>query len=251
MKLRIVNRGRFEIFLGLVFVVICLVVLGVHEKMNPQISEEEFLNKTYLETPYTTETAVSPQAIVVPVVNSTTQKVESIGYDALTNREAAKIALEHKRVKSSIANKVLKESEKRSIRADLIFSIIELESEYNHKEINPSSGATGLMQVMEETYYDMNPKGKHFRRDMLNPYKNIETGTKTLHTKLKICKGNLYKALCSYGGARSKKAKRRYMRQLSDAYERLYDKPLEEAMAEIEIEWNIKHRGDKIFASFT
>ena len=250
MKLRIKDKERFKMFLGVCFILLGLVVLGVHERMNPRQSEEEFLNKTYLETPTqtTTETAVSPQAIL-PVEKSTL--IPEVRYSVMSNRDAVKLALKKKHIKSSIANKVLKESERRALRADLIFSIIQLESNYKPKCINPSSGATGLMQVMEETYYDMRPKGKHFRRDMLDPYKNIETGTKTLHVKMKICKGNLYKALCSYGGAKSKKAKIRYMRQLSEAYESIYHRPFSEVMEEIELEWNIKHRGDEVFASFT
>ena len=247
-RIRIKDKTRFEISISIVFICLSLILLGVHERMNPRISEEEFLNSTYLETPSTTESAVSPQTRA-SVEKST--PVPEVRYSAMSSRDAAKLALKKKHIKSSIANKVLKESERRAIRADLIFSIIQLESEYKAKSINPSSGATGLMQVMEETYYDMNPKGKHFRRDMLNPYKNIETGTKTLHVKMEICKGDLYKALCSYGGAKSKKAKKRYMRQLAKAYESIYHRPFSEVMDEIEMQWNIKHRGDKVFASFT
>lgn len=130
---------------------------------------------------------------------------------------------------------------KYGIRADLVLAIANLESEFNPREVNPESDATGMMQVMRGTYYDMKIKHKDFKSDMLNPDFNVETGTKVIHTYLKENKGDITKALYHYGGCASAKGKRKYMRQLNNSFKALYGYSFDKVKHDIAREWLLKN----------
>jgi len=66
-----------------------------------------------------------------------------------------------------------------NVPADLIHSIIDVESNYNHKAVSPK-GAVGLMQLMPET------AKKYGVHDLYNPRQNIEGGVKYLKDLMKL-----------------------------------------------------------------
>lgn len=82
----------------------------------------------------------------------------------------------------------------------LIFSIIKAESDFD-EEAKSSSGATGLMQLMEATATEIANKIDEpliEAESLLNPEKNIMIGTKYYAELLKMYDGNMLLALTAY-----------------------------------------------------
>lgn len=65
------------------------------------------------------------------------------------------------------------------VPAELVHSIIDVESNYNHKAVSPK-GAMGLMQLMPET------AKKYGVKDIYDPRQNIEGGIKYLKDLMKL-----------------------------------------------------------------
>lgn len=70
-------------------------------------------------------------------------------------------------------------SSKYDVPLDLVHSIINVESNYNHKAVSPK-GAVGLMQLMPET------AKKYGVKNLYDPKENIEGGVKYLKDLMKL-----------------------------------------------------------------
>lgn len=95
---------------------------------------------------------------------------------------------------------VYKYSEENDIDPLLTFAIIKVESKFN-RNIKSSSGALGLMQLMESTAIEMaNEIGQEvvIKESLYNPETNIKIGTKYFATLLKHYDGNELLALAAY-----------------------------------------------------
>lgn len=82
----------------------------------------------------------------------------------------------------------------------LIFSIIKAESNFN-KDAKSSSGAQGLMQLMESTATEMANKIEEpliKQEDLFQPEKNIMIGTRYYSELLNLYDGNMLLALTAY-----------------------------------------------------
>ena len=76
-------------------------------------------------------------------------------------------------------------SEKYALERSLVYAVIECESSFNEKAVSPT-GASGLMQLMPETFDWILPKkGSKEERDIFSPRQNIEAGCKYLSYLLK------------------------------------------------------------------
>lgn len=77
------------------------------------------------------------------------------------------------------------------VPADLIHSVIKIESNYNERAISPK-GAMGLMQLMPETarYYGVN--------DPFNPVENIKGGVLYLKDLIRLYQGQTAHVLAAY-----------------------------------------------------
>lgn len=95
---------------------------------------------------------------------------------------------------------VYKYSEENNIDPFMTFAIIKVESKFN-RNIKSSSGALGLMQLMESTAVEMaNQLGEEVivKESLYNPETNIKIGTTYYATLLKHYEGNKQLALAAY-----------------------------------------------------
>ena len=85
----------------------------------------------------------------------------------------------------------------------LVIALIWKESAFNDAAINPSTTATGLMQVTKGAVDDVNnntPQGIHFSYDdRQDAAKNIECGTYYLDLRIGWANGDVKKGLEGYG----------------------------------------------------
>lgn len=91
-------------------------------------------------------------------------------------------------------------AEENEIDPFLIFAIIKAESNFN-RNIESSSGAIGLMQLMESTAIEMaNEIGEEVvvKEALYNPKTNIKIGTNYYSYLLEHYEGNMYLALAAY-----------------------------------------------------
>lgn len=81
----------------------------------------------------------------------------------------------------------------------LVFSVIKAESNFN-KNVVSSSGAVGLMQLMEKTALEQaNNLGKEYEyKDLYNPEINIQLGISYLSELVNRYNGNIYLAITAY-----------------------------------------------------
>jgi soluble lytic murein transglycosylase-like protein len=82
-------------------------------------------------------------------------------------------------------------SEKYGVDADLVFSVIAAESNFNPKAIS-RRGARGLMQLLPTTAARLGVK------DIFDPGQNIDAGTRYLRDLLKSYRGDLAMTLAAY-----------------------------------------------------
>lgn len=113
-----------------------------------------------------------------------------------------------------------------NVDPNLIYAIIKQESKFNNNAIS-HSGAKGLMQLMDDTAYDMarktdsiNPK----QYDIFDPQTNIFLGTKYVSYLTNHFDGNYYLAIVAYNagmGNTKEWLKRKYSdyKTFSDVYE--------------------------------
>lgn len=95
-------------------------------------------------------------------------------------------------------NKVCKSYE---IAPEIVFSMIEKESNYNFKEIGDEGDSEGLMQVQRQHHEErMSRLGC---TDLFDPYKNVLVGVDYLAELLTYYDGNLEKALTAYNAGPS------------------------------------------------
>ena len=118
-----------------------------------------------------------------------------------------------------------KQCEKRNVDTKLMMAVYKGESEFKPKLINPSSGASGLGQITEETYNDIHYSyfkndGTTFK-DMLNPYTNIKYTVVRMRMALDDTNSKMA-ALHSYGGCVSQNKKDIYIRYINKQYKSLY-----------------------------
>lgn len=94
---------------------------------------------------------------------------------------------------------VYKFSEENNIDPALTFAIIKAESNFDEKVVS-SSGAIGLMQLMEKTGMEQSKKmEKNYQyKDLYNPEINIELGTAYLAELINRYNGNYYLAITAY-----------------------------------------------------
>lgn len=84
----------------------------------------------------------------------------------------------------------------------LVYAVIQTESKFDAKAVS-SSGAIGLMQLMEETARECNEKeglGYDIPGDLKNPEANIHIGCYYLSRLLEIFDGDKELALIAYNG---------------------------------------------------
>lgn len=106
---------------------------------------------------------------------------------------------------------------------ELMVCLYDLESEFDPKSVNPSSGAIGLGQMLPSTFRWMRKVVKDGSRlkDLKNPNINIRYTTKLMSINIKERK-TLRKALYSYGGCVSKVNKRNYIKAINNRLHKYY-----------------------------
>ena len=88
-------------------------------------------------------------------------------------------------------------SEKYKVESSLVYAVIEVESNWNHKAIS-KKGAKGLMQLMPSTAKDMKVK------NLLDPEENIEGGIRYLRYLLDRFNGDITLTLAAYNSGPTK-----------------------------------------------
>ena len=123
-------------------------------------------------------------SLVVTVANATSANLTDVIKSKYPNANTVEI-IPH----------VMKHSEAKGLDPAIVMSIIELESGFNPKAVNPKSGASGLMQIMMR--YSQN----RFRKptDVFVTQENIRVGTEILRMWI-VNTGNLDRALLRYSG---------------------------------------------------
>jgi soluble lytic murein transglycosylase-like protein len=86
---------------------------------------------------------------------------------------------------------IRKTSEKYGVDADLVFSVVAAESNFNARAVSRRN-ARGLMQLLPETAKRLGVK------DIFDPAQNVEAGTRYLRDLLKLYQGDLVLALAAY-----------------------------------------------------
>jgi Transglycosylase SLT domain len=86
---------------------------------------------------------------------------------------------------------IRKAAEKYSVDADLVFSVVAAESNFNSKAISRRN-ARGLMQLLPETARRLGV------RDIFDPAQNVDAGTRYLRDLLKLYQGDLALTLAAY-----------------------------------------------------
>ena len=112
-------------------------------------------------------------------------------------------------------------SKKYNVRRELIWAIIKVESNFDHRAVSPK-GAKGLMQLMPATANDMGLKNP------FDPYRNVEAGSRYLGILLKRYGGDITKAIAAYNagmahvdrykGVPPFKETQNYVSMVKDAY---------------------------------
>ena len=92
---------------------------------------------------------------------------------------------------------VLAAASRYGVDAELISSVMEVESHFNPKAISPKN-ASGLMQLLPETAARLGVK------DIFDPKENIDAGTHYLHDLLQLYKNDLTLALAAYNAGPDK-----------------------------------------------
>jgi soluble lytic murein transglycosylase-like protein len=82
-------------------------------------------------------------------------------------------------------------AEKYAVDADLIFSVIAAESNFNPRAVS-RRGARGLMQLLPATAKRLDVK------DIFDPAQNIDAGTRYLRNLMELYRGDLVLALAAY-----------------------------------------------------
>lgn len=83
-------------------------------------------------------------------------------------------------------------AERHHVDGLLLAAIVEVESDFSARAVSPQ-GALGLMQVIPDVAQDYGVTG-----DLLDPYVNVEVGSRYVGGLLKDYKGNLEMALAAY-----------------------------------------------------
>lgn len=160
---------------------------------------------------YTKDITTTPSI----VVESDIESVRLYTDEELKERYLANFKkLNGREFKSEWYDYLVKQCEANDLPVELMLSIVSCESGGDPKCRNKSSGALGLFQIMEGTFYDTRRylKDKKIRfRDMRDPYKNIRYGCTIMRMKIDW-RGSLKKGLYSYGGCKRASTKRRYLR---------------------------------------
>jgi len=86
---------------------------------------------------------------------------------------------------------IRKASEKYGVDADLVYSVVAAESNFNARAVSRRH-AKGLMQLLPETAKRLGVK------DIFDPEQNVEAGTRYLRDLLKLYQGDLALALAAY-----------------------------------------------------
>ena len=86
---------------------------------------------------------------------------------------------------------IRKAAEKYAVDADLVFSVVAAESNFNPKAISRRN-ARGLMQLLPETARRLGV------RDIFDPAQNVDAGTRYLRDLLKLYQGDLALTLAAY-----------------------------------------------------
>lgn len=90
-----------------------------------------------------------------------------------------------------------KYSKEYNVDAKMIYSIIKAESNFNEK-VKSTSGAIGLMQVMEDTANEIAQKNNIVLQNLYDPETNIKIGTKYYSNLLANYNNNMLLALSAY-----------------------------------------------------
>lgn len=98
---------------------------------------------------------------------------------------------------SAIIDTAVEVSEQKGIDPVLTLAVIATESEFNPNAYNPSSGASGLTQVLKGLHAKLIAS---YGGTIFDPYVAIHVGTDLLKTYSTWWKGDTKKALGSYGG---------------------------------------------------
>jgi soluble lytic murein transglycosylase-like protein len=83
-------------------------------------------------------------------------------------------------------------AERHHVDGLLLAAIVEVESDFSASAVSPQ-GALGLMQVIPDLAQDYGVEG-----DLLDPYVNVDVGSRYVGSLLKDYKGNLEMALAAY-----------------------------------------------------
>ena len=86
---------------------------------------------------------------------------------------------------------IRKASEKYGVDADLVYSVVAAESNFNARAVSRRN-AKGLMQLLPDTAQRLGVK------DIFDPAQNLEAGTRYLRDLLKLYQGDLALALAAY-----------------------------------------------------
>ena len=102
-------------------------------------------------------------------------------------------------------------------------AIYSIESEFNPRGVNPSSGARGLGQMTYESYRIVNKKLKDgvTWAQMKEPWANIRYTTTLFEMKVNEYK-TIRKAIYSYGGCRSSYKKYEYENKIDSKLKNIY-----------------------------
>src|SRR6516165_5614020 len=91
---------------------------------------------------------------------------------------------------------IRKASEKYGVDADLVYSVVAAESNFNARAVSRRN-AKGLMQLLPDTAQRLGVK------DIFDPAQNLEAGTRYLRDLLKLYQGDLALALAAYNAGPS------------------------------------------------
>jgi soluble lytic murein transglycosylase-like protein len=83
-------------------------------------------------------------------------------------------------------------AERHHVDGLLLAAIVEVESDFSARAVSPQ-GALGLMQVIPDVAQDYGVEG-----DLLDPYVNVEVGSRYFRGLLKDYKGDVERALAAY-----------------------------------------------------
>lgn len=215
MKLKIKNKARFSLAVTTMVALMYLIVSALAMAVETTVANGDVEIVKAKSFPLVKhKTIITPAAIITGSIEPITTQ------SAIEKKELHIVDI---RGLLPWYSNLERNCKKRDIDPRLMVAIYSIESEFNPRGVNPSSGARGLGQITYDSYRIVNKKLKDgvTWAQMKEPWANIRYTTVLFEMKVNEYK-TLRKAIHSYGGCRSAFNKYDYENKINTKLKLIY-----------------------------